>query len=216
MSEFIYATKEQTQPVKENLEKMIHQVQNYLRFQGKFTFQYKFIGSSARKMITYNPNSNIGFDFDINIEINDEDENYSAKEIKTILMDAFNHFSYLYYYKPCEDSTRVFTIKSVDSWRSKILYSCDFAIVNNYYDEHGIKHQQYIRYNKKQRSYVWAEQPNGYQLKKRIDYLKHQPGAWNEVRDMYLYLKNTNTDSNKHSRSIFAETINNMWKIYNN
>lgn len=32
-----------------------------------FTFQYTFIGSSSRNMITYDAKSNIGFDFDVNI-----------------------------------------------------------------------------------------------------------------------------------------------------
>ena len=47
-------------------------------------------------MVTCDIKSNIGFDFDVNIMVNDDDEEYSAKEIKQILMKAFNKYAYKY------------------------------------------------------------------------------------------------------------------------
>ena len=40
-----------------------------------------------------------------------------------------------------------------------------------------------------------------------------EEGYWQEVRDLYIDKKNNNTDPNKKSRSIFAETIA---QVYNN
>ena len=85
-------------------------------------------------MVTCDVKSNIGFDFDVNIMVNDDDEEYSAKDIKHILMKAFNKYAYKYHYDFCVDSTRVFTIKVKDRKNFRILHSCDFAIVNNYSD----------------------------------------------------------------------------------
>ena len=49
MNHFEYVSKSKYMPVKKELIKIINQVQDELREQ--FTFDYKFIGSSSRRMI---------------------------------------------------------------------------------------------------------------------------------------------------------------------
>ena len=44
------------------------------------------------------------------------------------------------------------------------------------------------------------------ELPSKMEWIKKQ-GLWQQVRDTYIYKKNINTDDNKKSRSIFAETI---------
>ena len=163
-------------------------------------------------MITRDPKTNTGYDFDVNIEVNDPEENYSPEEIRTILrkgLDRVTHphpFSLLGY-DYAEDSTRVLTIKVKDRTNARIKHSCDFCIIH----ECGDGRQQYIRYNKQQRSFSWEYQPKGYQkLPEKIEWVK-QHHLWNQVRDLYLHKKNTNSDPNKHSRTIFAETVNEIW-----
>ena len=113
-----------------------------------------------------------------------------------------------------EDSTRVITIKVKDRQNSKILHSCDFAIVNDYMDDDGNERQEYIHFNKKQKSYSWQEQPQGfYLLDEKEEWIK-ECGYWQDVRDLYLYKKNHNNDSHKHSRSIYAETIHEICQRY--
>ena len=51
------------------------------------------------------------------------------------------------------------------------------------------------------------EQPKGYNLEKKIGWLKEQ-SLWGEVRYIYLYKKNANMNPDRHSRSLFAETVN--------
>lgn len=41
----------------------------------------------------------------------------------------------------------------------------------------------------------------------KLSFAKSDPYLWNEVRDLYLDKKNFNNDTDKKSRSIFAETI---------
>ena len=201
MYHFEYVSKNKIAPKKRQLIELIGLVQKEIR--GKFTFQYKFVGSVERNMVTYDVQSNIGFDFDVNIMVNDNDEEYSAEKIKHILMKAFDKFAKKYHYDFCEDSTRVFTIKVKDKHNSRILYSCDFAIVNNY----GVCQQQYIRFNKKSKTYTWEEQPDGfYHLQEKIKFCKKN-SLWPEVRNTYIKKKNFNTDKNQKSRSIFADTI---------
>lgn len=88
MHNFTYVTKKEAAPIKATLIEVIKQVQDAVR--DDFTFQYRFIGSSSRGMITQDTKSNIGFDFDVNIEVNDDNENYSPEEIRIIIRNALN------------------------------------------------------------------------------------------------------------------------------
>lgn len=218
MNHFEYVSKSKYMPVKKELIKIINQVQDELREQ--FTFDYKFIGSSSRNMITYNPKTNKGYDFDINIEVNDFDEYYSAKELKEILINTFNQVIKLTYpYASCQNNTRVFTIKvyeenpcciNIIALRSpKIEYSCDFAIVNTINDYQ----QEYIRFNKNTHEYSWQMQCKGYLLSKKEAYIKKNK-LTNELRKIYLDKKNFNTNPNKKSRALYAEAVNELYNTH--
>ena len=206
MSDFRYVTRDEARDVRMDLIYLIRDVGNYVR--DYFTFQFNFIGSSARNMITYDADSNIGYDFDVNIYVNDPDEEYSPEEIRTKIFEALQAVAPNYGYQKIENSTSVITIKMVDYYNSRICHSCDFAVV---YDcEDG--QQQYIRLNKVTNQYQWVYRGKGYEGQtKKIEWLK-QKGLWNEVRDYYLYKKDSNSNPDKHSRAIFAETINEMCK----
>lgn len=204
MHDFRYVTKKQAQPIKDELYQILYMVQDLVR--DNFTFSFTPIGSSSRNMITCDAKSNIGFDFDINIEVNDDNEDFEPKEIRTIIRTAIDRVAPRYGYKNCEDSTRVLTIKKVDTSHSCIIHSCDFAIVYNC----GDGRQQYIRFNKDNNYYFWEYQGKGFVgLEKKMDWLKRK-NLWGELQDYYIYKKNCNDNPDKHSRSIFAESINEM------
>lgn len=211
--DFDYVPTYEWKPVRDELLVIIHKLQNEVR--KHFTFRYYFVGSSKRNMITRDRKSTIGFDFDVNIEVNDPDEDYSAEEIRKILRNGLERaiFSYgygysLFGYDHPEDSTRVLTIKVKDKANACILHSCDFCIIY----ECGNGQQQYIRYNKKQQYYSWEYQPKGYrELPSRIEWIKKH-GLWEQVRRDYLDKKNKNDNPCKHSRSIFAETVHEVWQ----
>lgn len=206
MYHFDYVSRKEAAPYKKELIEIINEVQDQVR--NDFTFQFTFVGSSERNMITFDPTTNKGFDFDVNIEVNDDEEYYKPKEIRDILREAFNRITPNYGYSPCEDSTRVLTIKCIDYHRSCILHSCDFAIVHNCKEG-----QQYIRYSKQSKIYAWAFQSQPYHaLEKKADALKKEQRLWDEVLAVYLDKKNRNMDSNKHSRSLYAETINECYQ----
>lgn len=212
MHDYQYVSKRQTSPIRAEIETLIHLVQKEVK--NKFTFSYQFIGSASRNMITEDKKSNTGFDFDVNIRVNDDYNEYTAKQIKTTLMNAFNKYNHLFQYDNCEDSKRVITIKVKDSKNSTILHSCDFAVVNDYIDDYGYDCQEFIYFNKKQNTYEWQEQPKGfYELPEKIEWC-HDEGLWNAVRDLYIIKKNNNTDPHVKSRSIFAKTVNEICQKY--
>lgn len=167
MHDFVYVAKKSAQPVKNELIQIIQEVQDIVRLY--FTFQSKPVGSSSMNMITYDRKSNIGFDFDFDLAINDDDENYSAEEIRNIMRNAIDRVAPKYGYKHCEDSTKVLTIKKVNTFTSQIIHSCDFALVYNCKDGK----QQYIRFNKKNGNYTWEFQGKGFKnLDNKIAWLK--------------------------------------------
>lgn len=204
--DFQYVTKAKAKPVRDELYEIIRDVHKIVK--PYFTFQHKLIGSSSRNMITYDRKSTIGFDFDFDLEINDNEENYYPDEIRHIIKNAIDKIAPKYGYKHCEDSTRVLTIKKVNTYTSQILHSCDFAIVYNC----GDGRQQYIRFNKKFNNYTWEYQGKGFKnLENKISWLKSN-GHWGELQDYYIDKKNCNNNPDKHSRSIFAESINEMYQ----
>ena len=206
MHNFHYVTRREAKPVKEELYKIIHEVQDIVR--PDFTFQFRPVGSSSRNMITYDRKSNIGFDFDFDLVINDDEENYNPGQIRHIVKNAIDQVAPKYGYKHCEDSTRVLTIKKTNVSTCQILYSCDFALVYNC----GDGRQQYIRFNKNNRNYTWEYQGSGFKnLDSKILWLKHN-GYWGELQDYYIDKKNRNNNPDKHSRSILAESINEMYQ----
>ena len=159
-------------------------------------------------MITYDRNSNIGFDFDFDLKINDYDEDYSPAEIRHIIKNAIDQVAPKYGYKHCEDSTRALTIKKVNTFTCQILHSCDFALVYNCDDGR----QQYIRFNKKNNKYTWEFQGSSFKnLDNKISWLKHNK-YWGKLQDYYIYKKNINDNPDKHSRSILAESVNEIYQ----
>ena len=205
MYHFEYVSKKQAAPVKKELIGIIHAVQDILR--DEFTFRYDFVGSASRNMITQDVNSNIGFDFDINIEVNDDEQRYSPKQIREMLKKAFDRVAPKYGYSPAEQSTRVLTIKVKDKEHSKILHSCDIAVVNNYIDDDGYECQEYIHFDKKSNKYLWEERSAGYyQLSEKETFIKKNIPQ-KILRDLYLQKKNTNKDPYKKSRTIYAEAV---------
>ncbi len=212
--DFQYVTKKEAAPFKKEIRELLLAVQKEVK--KKFTFQFYAVGSSSRNMITYDRKGNIGFDFDFNIEPNDPENKYDAYKMRNIIYEAIRkhsgQFGYTHGYTHIEDSTSVITIKVIDYPNSRIKYSCDFAIVHHY-NENGQKKQEYIRHDKMQRRYCWAARDKGFYIEGKINWLKKH-GYWNELRDYYIDKKNKNCDPNKHSRSILAESVNEMYERY--
>ena len=196
-----------------DLMQLLREVRKDLRTH--YTFQHKIIGSYARNMITYDRKSNIGFDFDVNIYPNDEEEKLTPKRIKQLFKHVLDNHVKSHGFDFAEDFTRVLTIKVKDQKHSRVLYSVDFAFVNDYEDDEGNDCQEYIHYNKKQNCYTWEQQSHGYyMLYEKIQWIKEN-GLWESaLRPYYIKKKNTNKSSHIHSRTIFAITVQEICQKY--
>lgn len=203
--DFYYVEPSVSDPVREKIVELIKKVQKDIS--SEYTFQYQFIGSSARNMITADKKGNVGFDFDVNIIPQKIKCKNSPEHLRKVFFDAVQkiYTTYGFNSKP-ENSTSVITLKKVDHKNSKCLYGCDFAIVRT--TNKG--RQQNIVLNKQnnKQSYVWGDRGDYYDgLTQRVDFLKKNSKYWNELRHYYIEKKNTNYSKEKKSRAIYAESV---------
>lgn len=217
MSKFEYVYKKDSQWIKKQIIDFIillqHKLKNY------FTFQFNFIGSASRNMITREIGSNKGYDFDVDLKINfKKNKRILADKLKQKIIDAIialiNTGKIQCFNKFPENSKSVITMKHVDRKNYEIFFSCDLAIV--YDDDNG--EQKYIYFDKEQNQYFTHFMPKDYDdLKTKVKIIKRSENhskLWQEVRELYLKKKNENLDPNKKSRSLYVETINEIYDKY--
>ncbi|MBR7152725.1 MAG: hypothetical protein IKD00_03150 [Candidatus Methanomethylophilaceae archaeon] len=172
-----------------------------------YPFECYPIGSFERKLVTREIGGNKGFDIDVDLVI-DEPSNGGkgmGKEIFDIFFDAVRKSFKETEFSDPEDSTSVMTLKCKDPKNSRIIYSIDLAIM--FYDDCGCAH---VLHHYKDNG--------GYGFQKRFSDGVLDKEEWVEenidhdvIADEYLRLKNRNRDPSKHSRSIYFETINNLY-----
>ena len=207
MKEFEYVPQSEYEPVRKQLEKIVRKVQQELN--GKFEFDYVFVGSSSRDMITREVKGNQGYDFDIDIKV-DSDIDCSPKELKHIVKSAFDKFSAQFCYSHCKNRTRVLTIKVVDKKNSRITHSCDIAIVRDYIDAEDRLRQELVIYDKTNERYLWNERSLEYfGLEEKVDDIEKR-GHRDDLLKVYLAKKCRYSDK-KESRALFAEAVNEVY-----
>lgn len=230
MYEFV--SKKEVFFARNEIEPIIHKVQNYLRDNNILTFQYNLVGSASnhRYLVTRIEGGNKGFDMDYNLILKQLNPKFDdAKIIKFKIMEAFDKFLPKNYKR--EDSSSAITLKKIDQLHKKIIYSFDFAIVNYYfediknpdfddeYDEldneyFSIERQEIILFNKHNKSYGWELRPIASDHRYMEQYVKSESYIWNELRDEYL--KHKNLELTKKSRVIYYETLNRIYKKHFN
>jgi len=212
-SMYEYVPKNEYQPVRNQLEVIIHNIQKYMREKFKTTFQYRLIGSGGRHLITRVVGGNGGFDFDYNFIVSDPGEgyHYNADVLKAQFMEATKNAIRSTAYSNPQDSTSAITIKVIDQANSRIVHSCDFAII--YYEGNVSQNGYYcLKNNKAQQQYVFEFRKLSKYADDKLDDIKKYSGGWAAVVDEYLKLKNANRDQNKHSFSLYLEAVSNVYE----
>ena len=204
-----YVTKAEYKPVKKEIEVIIQKVQAYMREHYETKFQYQLIGSGKRHLITRVVNGNGGYDFDYNLIISPP-KKIKPNIVKRQFMDAFAHVLKDTKFSAPQDSTSAITIKVKDKKHSKILHSCDFAIIY-YKDNTKNNGYYYLKNNKKRNQYGFEYRDLSRNIDEKKQKIVSVPNGWNAVREEYLKLKNNNKDENKPSFSLFLEAIHNIY-----
>lgn len=181
---FEYVTKAEYKPVKQELEKIIVQVQAVMRKKYETTFQFSLIGSGKRHLVTRVVGGNSGYDFDYNLIIAAPKQgyHYKADVVKQQFMDAFRTVLKNTKYKDPQDSTSAITIKVVDRQKSRIEHSCDFAII--YYDRNRAENgYYYLKHDKRQDNYDFVFRNLSRDVDAKVEEIIEYSNGWNEIRD---------------------------------
>lgn len=213
MSKYEYVPKSEYRPVREELEDIIKKAQKILKKNSGITFQFELIGSGSKHLITRVKGGNKGFDFDFNLILNCEEGHYwkpkyARQEVTKAIDEAVKGTKYDH----PQDSKVAITIKVKDTKQSKILHSCDFAVV--YYPDENSDEHKYVKLDLTNNQYSWETRKYTKDYHAKLDWLKDNvDNYWDEIKKEYLKLKDNNKDINKRSFQLFYEAINN---VYNN
>ena len=213
MSEYEYVSKNEYRPVREELEDIIRRAQKILKKRTDITFQFELIGSGSKHLITRIKGGNKGFDFDYNLILNCDpgyhwNPDYARIEVTKAIDEAIKGTDYDH----PQNSSVAFTIKVKNTKQSKIIHSCDFAVI--YYPDGEYNQHKYSRLDTKTNQYTWEIRKYTKNYHEKLDWLKNNVNDyWDQIKKEYLKLKDNNKDPNKHSFQLFYETINN---VYNN
>lgn len=206
-----YVSKAEYKPYKEEIESIIKKVQKIMKTEYDTTFQFKLIGSTNRHLVTKIKDGNRGYDFDYNLILQKSDLWDNPKKLKEQFMRAFSKSLKGTKYGEPEDSTSSITIKVVDKKHSKIIRSCDFAIIYYLDDDDLDNGYRYIKNWKKNNRYSFEDRVLSQNADCKLQEILEYEQGWNCVRDEYIKLKNRNRDTNKKSFILYLESIQNVY-----
>ena len=213
MTQFEYVNKREYQPVKREIEDFIRSLQKMMKEYG-ITYDFRLIGSGKEHLITRAIGSNKGYDFDYNLIIRRPEKGYvyNASVIKEVFFDEIKDMIKGSRFNAVKNPKSVITIKAVDRKNSKVLCSCDIAIV--YYEDEDDPDSGYrILKRKPDNSYVFELRKkslfNDEKLEAILDYNPAQ--RWERIRKEYIKLKNQNQVREKRSHSLYCEAVNNVY-----
>ena len=203
-----YVNKRELTLGREEVEVIIRRAQDIMKKRYNTTFQYVLVGSAKRHLVTKIKNGNKGYDYDYNLIIQKSDQWNNPKKLKQQFITAFSEAVKGTSYKPLEDSTSCITIKVIDKNNSRIIRSCDFAIIY-YIDDKKDDGYRYLK-NWKNGRYSFEDRKNSKGAESALDYILEHENGWNMIRKEYLKLKNSNKDINKKSFVLYLESIHNV------
>ena len=195
-----YVSKKEIRDIREYCEEIIKKIQKS-ELKEFFTFSFYLIGSGKTNLITIN-GDNGTYDLDYNLILQKDKEDLFSKpqKIKELFSKEFDKERNNFNIKKIENSSSVITLKFKDK-----NVNVDIAIMRKNNNGNYSK----IIYDKNKNRYIWNEIKCSKNYQDNINSIKQQM-FWNEVRDRYLFKKNSYLKQSKNisSFSILLETIN--------
>ena len=195
-----YVSKKEIRYIREYCEEIIKKIQKS-KLKDFLTFSFYLIGSGKTNLITIN-GDNGTYDLDYNLILQKDKADLFSKpqKIKELFSKEFDKERNNFNIKKIENSSSVITLKFKDK-----KANVDIAILRKNNNGNYSK----IIYDKNKNRYIWNEIKCSKNYQDNINLIKQQM-CWNEVRDRYLFKKNSYLRQNKNisSFSILLETIN--------
>lgn len=173
-----------------------------------YVFERRIVGSARRGVVSRIRGGNKGFDIDVNLVIKrPKDAKLNGKDVHTAFLKGLRKAIKGTPFSDPEESSSVFTLKSVDRSNSKIVYGVDLAVI--YYEPDGTI--RFLQYHKSNGGFGFQKRDLPRNLDDMERIIIDHYGGDDIIAESYIRNKNSNHDNNKHSFIIYVETICNLY-----
>ncbi|WP_026392004.1 hypothetical protein [Haploplasma modicum] len=201
---FEYVRNDEASKIKNDISFLIRELQKSLKEEG-VTFNPVLVGPSKENFVTREVNGTTGIDIHYNLLLQKYPDK-TAKQLRMLFLSTINNILKNKGFKNTINNYQSITVLMPDRIEKEVIHSIDFAIV---IDE---KEQQDILIYDRKNSEYFFETRESINLLDDLTYDIKNNGLWEDLRDLYLNMKNYNDNKDIRTFEIYKEAINNIMK----
>jgi hypothetical protein len=201
---FEYVRNDEASKIKSDISFLIRELQKSLKEEG-VTFNPVLVGPSKENFVTREVNGTTGIDIHYNLLLQKYPDK-TAKQLRMLFLSTINNILKNKGFKNTINNYQSITVLMPDRIEKEVIHSIDFAIVIDKKEQQDI-----LIYDRKNSEYFF-ETRESINLLDDLTYDIKNNGLWEDLRDLYLNMKNYNDNKDIRTFEIYKEAINNIMK----
>lgn len=201
---FEYVRNDEASKIKNDISFLIRELQKSLKEEG-VTFNPVLVGPSKENFVTREVNGTTGIDIHYNLLLQKYPDK-TAKQLRMLFLSTINNILKNKGFKNTINNYQSITVLMPDRIEKEVIHSIDFAIVIDKKEQQDI-----LIYDRKNSEYFF-ETRESINLLDDLTYDIKNNGLWEDLRDLYLNMKNYNDNKDIRTFEIYKEAINNIMK----
>lgn len=201
---FEYVRNDEASKIKSDISFLIRELQKSLKEEG-VTFNPVLVGPSKENFVTREVNGTTGIDIHYNLLLQKYPDK-TAKQLRMLFLSTINNILKNKGFKNTINNYQSITVLMPDRIEKEVIHSIDFAIVIDKKEQQDI-----LIYDRKNSEYFF-ETRESINLLDELTYDIKNNGLWEDLRDLYLNMKNYNDNKDIRTFEIYKEAIKNIMK----
>jgi hypothetical protein len=201
---FEYVRNDEASKIKNDISFLIRELQKSLKEEG-VTFNPVLVGPSKENFVTREVNGTTGIDIHYNLLLQKYPDK-TAKQLRMLFLSTINNILKNKGFKNTINNYQSITVLMPDRIEKEVIHSIDFAIVIDKKEQQDI-----LIYDRKNSEYFF-ETRESINLLDDLTYDIKNNGLWEDLRDLYLNMKNYNDNKDIRTFEIYKEAIKNIMK----
>jgi hypothetical protein len=201
---FEYVRNDEASKIKNDISFLIRELQKSLKEEG-VTFNPVLVGPSKENFVTREVNGTTGIDIHYNLLLQKYPDK-TAKQLRMLFLSTINNILKNKGFKNTINNYQSITVLMPDRIEKEVIHSIDFAIVIDKKEQQDI-----LIYDRKNSEYFF-ETRESINLLDELTYDIKNNGLWEDLRDLYLNMKNYNDNKDIRTFEIYKEAIKNIMK----
>lgn len=201
---FEYVRNDEASKIKSDISFLIRELQKSLKEEG-VTFNPVLVGPSKENFVTREVNGTTGIDIHYNLLLQKYPDK-TAKQLRMLFLSTINNILKNKGFKNTINNYQSITVLIPDRIEKEVIHSIDFAIVIDKKEQQDI-----LIYDRKNSEYFF-ETRESINLLDDLTYDIKNNGLWEDLRDLYLNMKNYNDNKDIRTFEIYKEAIKNIMK----